>query len=821
VKDRRYTRLKTIIACILAGSGCGGRSHDAELYRNAVQVFRDGDSPQALDLARAAIKQCKPDTECIWSARLLEAELLLSDHHANEAAAVLSMEPPRTSQFAALEARRIWLHGDLQVERDHPELAEKLYSQARQLASSSAAWAVVFEVDLSRAKMLVLSHHNPQGAEDVFRDIAAKAAQRQDAYYEAAALNGLGMIRLKDWRFDEAIPWFQRTVEAARKGGGQRLIFVASHNLAICYSQLGSFDEAVKSHQRAIDLLGKGGPETYRMELLRQMGTTFFLQDDFRTSIGYYRQAAALARSGAPAARCYRALASAYIAVRDWDAAEQSNNKAMSFINDENSRPWAEKNQADIAAGRNQNEEACTLYRKSIADGKNIPVVLWESHAALAGIYTKMGNHRLADEEFAETLKVIDSDAGKISTQDYNLTFFSLQVHFYQEYVRALIGQKAFQRALEVADSSRARLLLQRMSRTGAPAVVRDYPAIARRLNSVLLFYLVAPGQSYLWVVTPGGIQPPIALPPADDIRRWVGQYRAVIEVPTGNPMASPNEAGRQLYQALIAPAEHLIPRDSHVIVVPDDALNWLNFETLPVYGKRSEEAPHYWIEDARVEIAPSLTALGADKPVQARSPGSVLIIGDPISPGREFPALDYAAKEIETIEASFPGVEKKKFTGDSARPGVYRTAAPGRFSLLHFSAHAVANKESPLDSAIILSPGGEGFKLYARDVIGIPLQADLVTISACRSAGARSYSGEGLVGFVWAFFQAGARKVIAGLWDVTDSSTPEIMNVLYSRMAAGVGAADALREAKLKFIHSKEGFRRPYYWGAFQIYTR
>ena len=132
-----------------------------------------------------------------------------------------------------------------------------------------------------------------------------------------------------------------------------------------------------------------------------------------------------------------------------------------------------------------------------------------------------------------------------------------------------------------------------------------------------------------------------------------------------------------------------------------------------------------------------------------------------------------------------------------------------------------MANKESPLDSAIILSPGGDNFKLYARDVIGIPLQADLVTISACRSAGARSYSGEGLVGFVWAFFQAGARNVIAGLWDVTDSSTPAIMSVLYAKIASGVGAADALRAAKLKLVHSKEGYRRPYYWGAFQIYTR
>jgi CHAT domain-containing protein len=165
--------------------------------------------------------------------------------------------------------------------------------------------------------------------------------------------------------------------------------------------------------------------------------------------------------------------------------------------------------------------------------------------------------------------------------------------------------------------------------------------------------------------------------------------------------------------------------------------------------------------------------------------------------------------------------VRKSKFTGSMARPGVYQTAGPGQFSLVHFSAHALANKDSPLDSAIILSRDGENFKLYARNVIETPLRADLVTISACRSAGARSYSGEGLVGFAWAFLQAGARNVIAGLWDVTDSSTPAIMDVLYAKVAAGVGPADALRAAKLELIQSGRAYRRPYYWGPFQIYTR
>jgi CHAT domain-containing protein len=196
-------------------------------------------------------------------------------------------------------------------------------------------------------------------------------------------------------------------------------------------------------------------------------------------------------------------------------------------------------------------------------------------------------------------------------------------------------------------------------------------------------------------------------------------------------------------------------------------------------------------------------------------------MIGDPVSPGPEFPKLEYASKEMETIETQFPAANRTKFAGAMARPSIYKTVSPGRYALLHFSAHAVANKESPLDSAIILSPENDNFKLYARDIIDTPLTASLVTISACRSAGARTYSGEGLVGLAWGFLQAGARNVIAGLWDVTDSSTPEMMRVLYSRIAKGDAPAEGLHNSKLALIRSETAYRKPYYWGPLQVYGR
>ena len=108
------------------------------------------------------------------------------------------------------------------------------------------------------------------------------------------------------------------------------------------------------------------------------------------------------------------------------------------------------------------------------------------------------------------------------------------------------------------------------------------------------------------------------------------------------------------------------------------------------------------------------------------------------------------------------------------------------------------------MESALILSPGPSGYTLTAREVMSVPLKADLVTLSACRSAGAKTYSGEGLVGLSWAFLRAGAGSVVAGLWDVTDGSTAKLMGDFYALMAKGSDPAEALRTAKLTLMRNK-----------------
>jgi CHAT domain-containing protein len=129
----------------------------------------------------------------------------------------------------------------------------------------------------------------------------------------------------------------------------------------------------------------------------------------------------------------------------------------------------------------------------------------------------------------------------------------------------------------------------------------------------------------------------------------------------------------------------------------------------------------------------------------------------------------------------------------------------------------------TPLESAVILSrtPGDpDTFKLYARDIKRHPLRAELVTIAACYGSGSRAYAGEGLVGLAWAFLRAGSHYVAGALWAVSDSSTPQLMDQMYAALQQGNTPDVAMREAKLSMLKSQGTFRKPRYWGCFQMYA-
>ena len=249
------------------------------------------------------------------------------------------------------------------------------------------------------------------------------------------------------------------------------------------------------------------------------------------------------------------------------------------------------------------------------------------------------------------------------------------------------------------------------------------------------------------------------------------------------------------------------------LVIVPDGPLHGVPFGALVAADNR------YLIEHQALATAPALRLLPARlAPPGEASAVKLLALGDPLDGGPEFPRLGHAGRELQSLRERF-GQSATVFSGPQAQPAAYLRAPLESFDIIHFAAHGAVNSVSTLDSTIVLSPSGSGNRLSVREVLEHPIAAQVVTVSSCRSAGDKAFAGEGLVGFAWGFLGAGARTVVAGLWDVGDDSTPELMDAFYSRLAAGVPAIPALREAQLAMIASQQ-WRTPYFWAAFSAYV-
>ncbi|HEX6047098.1 MAG TPA: CHAT domain-containing protein, partial [Pyrinomonadaceae bacterium] len=144
-------------------------------------------------------------------------------------------------------------------------------------------------------------------------------------------------------------------------------------------------------------------------------------------------------------------------------------------------------------------------------------------------------------------------------------------------------------------------------------------------------------------------------------------------------------------------------------------------------------------------------------------------------------------------------------------------------YRIVHFATHGLLNSQHPALSGIVLSLYDEqgrpvdGF-LRAHEIYNLQLNADLVVLSACRTALGREIKGEGLVGLTRGFMYAGTPAVVASLWDVRDQATAELMSRFYEGMfKEGKRPAAALRAAQLSLSKEKR-WSAPYYWAGFVL---
>ena len=169
------------------------------------------------------------------------------------------------------------------------------------------------------------------------------------------------------------------------------------------------------------------------------------------------------------------------------------------------------------------------------------------------------------------------------------------------------------------------------------------------------------------------------------------------------------------------------------------------------------------------------------------------------------------------------PNDQRFKAVDFAANRTVVSNDTLSKYRIVHFATHAMLNNSHPELSGIVLSLVDEsgkpqnGFvRLY--EIYNLRLSADLVVLSACRTALGKEIKGEGLIGLTRGFMYAGSPRVVVSLWEVNDEATAELMKRFYTAMfVKGMRPAAALRTAQVSMSRSR-WWNAPYYWAAFEL---
>ncbi len=811
--------MKRWLLAVALLSGCARQSPDL-LYKNAVALYDHGNQKQALEAIERGIA-----VEPSWRFRLLEAEILLGDGKTDQALALLNFSPPPVS--AEDRSRAAMLRGQAEFRRANYPQADAALTEAEALAAQVSSPLLDAQIAFRRGNLDVRRGREGE-AEQLFRGALKIANEQQNQRLILSLTGNLGWMLSEMRRCDAAVYWLEQARDGFTHLGDASSAGKADGNLGWCLYRLGDLEPA-ESYLRQAEQQAKldNNPEDQQI-WLGDLAAILVDKDDFRGAAQAFRQALASAKQIQDTyfiQHWSQNLAQVLIDSGELDEAERSNREAAQLAaklsagkKDPKPDLFVRINEARIEAGRGHKAKALDLYKAMLGEPSDDPTPDLDAHSYRAQLLEAKGDTAGADAEYQATLSEIANRQSVLVRDEFRLTYLSSLIHLCDDYVDFLVAHGMDNPALEVTESIRGRVLNESVAsgRGAEPAATAAaLMQAAGASGSVFRSYWLGPQHTYLWVIHPNGIKRYTLPAPTKQIARLVETNRVYIEN-LRDPVDSQYMPATELSEILLGQVRAELHSGAKIVIAPDRNLHSINFEALP----DPNDAKHYLIENARISVAPSLSLIASQNHVTRIAHGQILLIGDPEPIGNEFPRLPNAALEMQLVGQSYPAGQQVIFAQGRAVSAAYLQSSPGRFSAIHIAPHASANRESPLDSALILSSSASGYALTARQVMTVPLQASLVTLSACRSAGAKTYSGEGLVGLSWAFLRAGAGSVVAGLWDVTDLSTARLMGDFYGQMTAEASPADALRTAKLKLVHSQGAYKKPFYWAPFQLYA-
>lgn len=352
--------------------------------------------------------------------------------------------------------------------------------------------------------------------------------------------------------------------------------------------------------------------------------------------------------------------------------------------------------------------------------------------------------------------------------------------------------------------------------------------------ETLLLEYFLGEESAYIFAISKSDLQVH-EIQQAQILRTEIQQLNNFLLAPTANQEAK-NEYLRMAYlsyQKLIAPALKSNNIPQRLIIIPDDILAQLSFESL-LYQQSNQlqTTTPFLLEKYAIAYLYSNNFLFLKTKSQKANKlfGGFGIEYDDatlesvknkeISPTRSLEGtlrsmgkLTYSDDEVLAISELLKG---EIWLNEAATKKAFLTNA-NRFQILHLAMHGALDEKQPLQSALIFTKTNEeDHFLRAGELYNLKLNADMVVLSACNTGTGQLNKGEGVRSLARAFQYAGASSLVASLWSAPDQTTKEIMVSFYQYLKQGLSKDIALQKAKLDYLNSPNTspeYAHPSYW--------
>jgi CHAT domain-containing protein len=436
-------------------------------------------------------------------------------------------------------------------------------------------------------------------------------------------------------------------------------------------------------------------------------------------------------------------------------------------------------------------------------------------YLALGRAHLNQGRADLAESDLSKGIEAFERQRQALLSDAQRASYFEQPSDIFGEMIRLQATKRHDpSKALQYAERARARTLLEQIAGdTETPSL--DPSGIMRELppNVRLVYYSVLEDRLLIWVVGHRGTQSAQVPLRAEELMRSVRAFRAALE--QGPNRAEVLEKSSWLYDRLVRPVAGFLPQDSDVVIVPDGPLH-----AVPFAGLLNRETSRYLIQDHGIALAPSGTiferALRGSTDVASQPLRSALVIGNPspMERGLEYPNLPDAEAEARDVAALYP--TRKLLVGIDASKERFLQDA-GRYDVVHFAGHAVANTDHPNFSRLIFAgrdhsqPGS----LLASELVGASYpKTRLVVLAACDTGAGAVRRGEGVLTFARAFLAAGVPTVVASLWNLDDRASRILFEKFHASIRQGASSSRALRMAQLALLSSSDAtLQAPSHW--------